>query len=50
LNGYLNGHQPFGLGGGNHTKCPIPDLALLEPERLGWIETGLSSMVAAVAI
>src|SRR5215467_12938509 len=23
--GYLNGHRPFRLGGGNGSKCPIPD-------------------------
>ena len=25
--GYLNGHRPFSLGGGNESKCPLRDLA-----------------------
>src|SRR5262249_8042304 len=36
--GYLNGHRPFRLGGGNGSKCPLTDFA-----RLGHAPAGYRS-------
>src|SRR5215831_14292350 len=35
----MNGHRPFGVGGGNHTKCSIAVVGYTRWDRLSWVET-----------